>query len=395
MRVLTVGNMYPPHHLGGYELIWESAVARLREAGHEVRVLTTGFRRPGAGADTSGDVRRELRWYWRDHAWPRHGWRARLALERHNAEVFDRNLREFRPESVAWTSMGGMSLSLLERARRGGLPAMAMVCDEWMLYSADRDAWVAGFRGALRPFAPLAGRLTGIPTTVDLASAGPALFMSEVLRSRAAAAWDLPASRVVHLGADRAAFHEAEERPWSWRLLYAGRIDSRKGIDTAVEALALLPEKATLRIFGGGDEEHLRGLRDLATARGVAARVEFGEGDREELAAEYAAADALLFPVRWREPWGLVPLEAMAVGTPVIATGEGGSGEYLRDGENAILFESGDAAALAASVRRLAEEPRLRARLHAGGLQTAARIDDRAFYDAVEELLLEAVEGGA
>jgi glycosyltransferase involved in cell wall biosynthesis len=218
--------------------------------------------------------------------------------------------------------------------------------------------------------------------------------MSEVLRSRAAAAWDLPTSRVVHLGADRAAFHEAEERPWSWRLLYAGRIDPRKGIDTAIEALALLPAKATLRVFGGGDEEHLRELRDLAAARGVAARVEFAAGGREELAAEYAAADVLLFPVRWREPWGLVPLEAMAVGTPVIATGEGGSGEYLRDAENAILFESGDAAALAAAVRRLAEEPRLRARLRAGGLETAARIDDRAFYDAVEELLLEAVEAG-
>jgi glycosyltransferase involved in cell wall biosynthesis len=394
VRVLTVGNMYPPHHLGGYELIWESAVARLRDAGHEVRVLTTGFRRSGAGAETDREVRRELRWYWRDHAWPRHGWRTRLELERHNGAVFERNLREFRPESVAWTSMGGMSLSLLERARRGGLPAMAMVCDEWMLYSPDRDAWVAGFRGPLRPLAPIADRLTGIPARVDLASAGPALFMSEVVRSRAAAAWDLPGSRVVHLGADRSAFREAPERPWAWRLLYAGRIDPRKGIDTAVEALSLLPGEASLRVFGGGDDAHLGELRDLAAARGVAERVEFAAGGREQLAAEYAAADLLLFPVRWREPWGLVPLEAMAVGTPVIATGEGGSAEYLRDGENALLFEPGDAAALAATVQRLAEEPRLRARLRAGGLETAARIDDRAFYDAVEELLLEVVEEG-
>ncbi len=54
--------------------------------------------------------------------------------------------------------------------------------------------------------------------------------------------------------------------------------------------------------------------------------------------AELAAADALLFPVQWEEPWGLVPLEAMASGTPVVATGTGGSGEYLRDGDNCLVY---------------------------------------------------------
>jgi len=41
VRVLAVGNMYPPQHLGGYELVWQGAMRALREAGHEVRVLTT------------------------------------------------------------------------------------------------------------------------------------------------------------------------------------------------------------------------------------------------------------------------------------------------------------------------------------------------------------------
>ena len=46
MRVLTVGNMYPPHHLGGYELVWRAAVRHLRSLGHEASVLTTDFRLP-------------------------------------------------------------------------------------------------------------------------------------------------------------------------------------------------------------------------------------------------------------------------------------------------------------------------------------------------------------
>ena len=47
VRVLTVGNIYPPHHFGGYEQVWQSAVEHLRSGGHEVRVLCTGYRHPG------------------------------------------------------------------------------------------------------------------------------------------------------------------------------------------------------------------------------------------------------------------------------------------------------------------------------------------------------------
>jgi glycosyltransferase involved in cell wall biosynthesis len=75
--------------------------------------------------------------------------------------------------------------------------------------------------------------------------------------------------------------------------------------------------------------------------------------------------------VRWREPWGVVPLEAMGVGRPVVATGRGGSGEYLRDGDNALLFDAEDPEALAHQITRLANDDALRERLRAGGLQTA------------------------
>ena len=59
MRVLTVGNMYPPHHFGGYELVWRSAVEYLRERGHVVRVLTTDTH-TGATEPDGPDIHREL-----------------------------------------------------------------------------------------------------------------------------------------------------------------------------------------------------------------------------------------------------------------------------------------------------------------------------------------------
>src|SRR3954451_3321322 len=65
VRVLTVGNMYPPHHFGGYELVWRSAVEHLRSRGHEVEVLTTDTDTGAKEPDPPG-VYRELHWRIRD-----------------------------------------------------------------------------------------------------------------------------------------------------------------------------------------------------------------------------------------------------------------------------------------------------------------------------------------
>jgi glycosyltransferase involved in cell wall biosynthesis len=328
--------------------------------------------------------------YWRDHEWPRFGWRRRLELERHNGDVFDREVHEGRPDAILWSAMGGMSLSLLARARRHRLPGVAMVCDEWPLYGPERDAWLHGFRGPRRIAAPLASRLTGLPTRLDLAAAGPALFPSRILRDRAVRAHRLERTEVVHQGADRRRFPPAPTRPWAWRLLYAGRIDPRKGIDLAVRAMSRLPPETTLAVVGGGDEEHREELRRIAEEEGVAARIRFDELPRERLASEYAACDVVLFPVRWLEPWGLVPLEAMSVGRPVIASGLGGSGEYLRDGENCLLIDVEEGPdALAAAVARLAADDDLRARLRSGGLRTSERLGEDDWYEAVQRLLEE------
>lgn len=381
--------MYPPHHLGGYELMWRSAVARLRERGHQVRVLTTDYRapRPDPAIAKDPDVHRELRWYWRDHAFPRLSARERIALERHNRQALERHLTDLRPDAVNWWAMGGMSLSLIERVRRAGLPALAVVVDDWLLYGPEVDAWLRLCR-RLGPLAGPLGVLAGTPRRVRLEAATRFLFVSETVRRRAhERGYDLGDSIVAHAGIESARFAPAPERPWRGRLLYLGRIDERKGIATALRALPLL-DSAALRIVGSGDDEHLAGLRALAAELGVGERVSFETVPRDEVAAVYAGADALLFPVLWEEPFGLVPLEAMASGTPVIATGAGGSGEYLRDGENCLLFAPrDDPAALAAAVERLAADDALRARLRAAGLETAARFDERAFNDAVADAL--------
>jgi glycosyltransferase involved in cell wall biosynthesis len=121
---------------------------------------------------------------------------------------------------------------------------------------------------------------------------------------------------------------------------------------------------------------------------GVADRVHFaGHCGRAEIVEAYGRADAVVFPVRWEEPWGLVPLEAMGRGRPVVATGRGGSGEYLRDEHNCLLFDADDADSLAAALIRLAGDAALRARLRRNGLETARRYTEALFNETVEDAL--------
>jgi glycosyltransferase involved in cell wall biosynthesis len=383
--------MYPPHHYGGYEIVWKAAVDHMRAHGHEVRVLTTDTR-TGTPEPDPPAVHRELRWSLRDGEFEQLGKLEKLAIARHNHRALDRHLDELRPDVVSWWSMGGLTLTLLESVRRRGLPAVAFVHDDWLDYGPWADPWMNIFRRRRALVATIAEGLVRIPARVDFDAAAKYVFVSERTRRHALdRGRPLRRTGVAHSGIHEDFLDPAPEQPWGWRLLYVGRLDPRKGVDTAVEALSFLPPEAHLHLIGGWDKTEEARLGSLARERGVDAQVTFGgQRSRAEIVAAYGDADAVVFPVRWEEPWGLVPLEGMARGRPVVATGRGGSAEYLRDGENCLLFEADDPAALATAVERLADDPDLRARLRAGGLETAPRHTESVLNEAVERELLEA-----
>ncbi len=384
IRVLAVGNVYPPHHLGGYEIIWRGAMRQLRSAGHEVRVLTTDYRRAGAsGAAEDPDVHRELDWYWHDHEWRRLSPRARLELERHNAAAFDRQVAELHPDVVTWWPMGGLSLGLIERARWQRIPAVFFILDPWPAYGPIRDQWIHMWRW---PGGRVVEKLTGLPTRIDYAGAGRWIFCSETMREQTLADHPEIADHAVLRPGVQTAFLGAAAEPeppsWSWQLLYVGRVVEQKGVSTAIEALPLLPPSARLRIVGEGDSAYRQELERLASELGVSDRVSFEPArSQAELAEVYRAADAIVFPVLWAEPWGLVPLEAMALGRPVLATGRGGSGEYLEHEANSLRFDAGNAGSLAHALHRLAGDPQLLRHLREGGRRTAERYSESEFND--------------
>ncbi|HVP85190.1 MAG TPA: glycosyltransferase family 4 protein [Rhizomicrobium sp.] len=133
-------------------------------------------------------------------------------------------------------------------------------------------------------------------------------------------------------------------------LASVGHLVERKGHHHVIAALAQLPE-TDLLIAGGGEE--LGNLKKLAETNGVADRVRFlGVLDQKRLAGLYNAVDALVLASS-REGWANVLLEAMACGTPVVASAVWGTPEVVASPEAGVLMSSSDANGVADGVRRL------------------------------------------
>ncbi len=140
------------------------------------------------------------------------------------------------------------------------------------------------------------------------------------------------------------------------------------GIDTALHALALLPQRygARLAIAGSGPAEEE--LRALAAALGITGQVAFlGRLDRDAIAGLYHRADAMLNPTTVDNmPNSL--LEAMACGLPVVSTDVGGVPFMVRHDESALLIPAGDPHRMAMAMQRLIDEPALREKLREAAL---------------------------
>ncbi|MBV9486457.1 MAG: glycosyltransferase family 4 protein [Frankiaceae bacterium] len=390
MKCLVLTNLYPPHSFGGYELTCKDTVNRWRTRGHEVEVLTTATRRPGIADDTGETgIHRVLEWYWADHELLRPSPRERLGIERRNARRLAERLDALRPDVVSLWAMGAMSLSLITHCVEHGVRLTAVAGDDWLTYAPRLDPWVDAWSRRPRRLAAVAAAVTGAPTAIpSLPRDAPVAFVSEFLRQAATrgAVVGFGASEIVPPGIDPTDFpiRTAAARPWQGTLVCVGRVEPRKGFDTVVRALSDLPDVA-LRLVGP-DDGQLTGLLQLADELGVRDRITTGEVPRAELAGIYAAADVCVFPSRWEEPFGLVPLEAMSQATPVVATRRGGSAEYLSDDVNCLAVPPDDPRAIASGVTRLAADPVLRQRLASNGVATAQRYDADSYADRLEAL---------
>ena len=183
------------------------------------------------------------------------------------------------------------------------------------------------------------------------------------------------------------------------RLVFLGRLEPRKGADVAVRAFLLLAdERPDLRLRVLGDGPLAGELRRIVAGApsDVARRVELaGRADPAALPGLLGDADVALLPARGGESFGIVLLEAMAAGLPIVATDIPGYRAVARHEREALLVPPGDAAALARATARLLDDGGLARRLTDAGARRAAEHDWRVVAARMREVYASARRSAA
>lgn len=178
-------------------------------------------------------------------------------------------------------------------------------------------------------------------------------------------------------------------------LLFVGRLVPRKGVDVLLRALAT-PALAHARLTIVGDGGERPRLEALAAALQVASRVTFtGLVAAPELDAHFRACDALVLPavddaLSGTEGLGVVLIEALSYGKPVVASDIGGIPDVIRPGETGLLVPPGDPPALSAALGSLAESPEWARMLGESG---RADVQDRFSWARIADDLTAMYEG--
>ncbi|OGG44591.1 MAG: hypothetical protein A3F84_05530 [Candidatus Handelsmanbacteria bacterium RIFCSPLOWO2_12_FULL_64_10] len=367
MKILVISNLFPPHYLGGYEITCGQVCRELERRGHRVVVLTsTHGLIQGAIGGHPGDVRRVLKLYL-PFGRPAKLMRARrwwVGRENYRATM-DLILRE-RPDVIFVWSLLRLTLGPAYAAQDSGVPVAYSFNDEYIA-----GYLPARFGLALRAFSRhVADRVLPNITLRGLTLRN-ATCISRLLKGNLIARGvPVEDARVIYHGIlldDFPAKPELGGVRMPARVLYVGQLHAYKGVHTLIEAAHMVSSwngtpAPRVSVVGDGPDAYRRQLHEKAAQGG--ARVDFvGKVAHAELARIYREHDIFVFPSTWQEPFGLTHLEAMASGTPVISTAGGGHGEFLRDGENALIFEKENAEQLAGHILRLIRDRDLSRRL--------------------------------
>ena len=350
MRVALVGDEYPPV-TGGAAVYARELALHLSRLGVEVVVFT----REGAEGREGVEVR-ELRGFGLFH---------RSLSPRLFGEL-RRELRYGGFSVVHGVDMySPLSLAAVRLARGAGLPSV-VTCHS---VHHSSGLW----------------RAVHLPLTLLLRKADRVIAVSGASRDFCASL-GVPGEKmeVVPNGVDPFLFHEGVDGKEFRKRLGLGegerlvatamRLVKRKGPYLLLQAFSQLAEEfpeLRLAVAGEGPEE--KGMRRRVEEEGLDGRVEFlGPLPHEEVAGLMAGADLFVLPSSV-EAFGLVAVESMAVGTPVVCPRAGGILEFGRDGYNCLMFEPGDPSSLREALARLLSDGNLVRTLRRGGLRTARR----------------------
>jgi glycogen synthase len=387
MRILLVSNLYPPHILGGAEIVARDFAVQLEKLGHDVFILTSayGLDKP----EQDGHTWRTLHYTPAAHIdRQRPLWRqGHLLIDYYryfhyaaNARELQRAITSIQPDVLyIWEITGLGLISMLEALNAVTLPIVYHLESYWLQYALSPQTEQTRLRTRkLKQF--LIGSVPFPKYTALIAAS------SAVKDEYCQIGCDAARIEVIYNGIDERFLAALPTRTQhagqtsATRLIFAGRLYEEKGVSILLQALTLLVNRQeqqsfVLDIFGDGDEAYVKELYCFVQENHLDSLVMFhGKVPQDELIQQYDRADIMLIPSIWKEPFGLVVAEAMARGLPVITTNIGGPAEIVTHEVDGLLVEPNNAQALADVISRLAADPVLRAKLAAA---TRITVQDR------------------
>jgi glycosyltransferase involved in cell wall biosynthesis len=366
VRVLVVSGIWPPD-VGGPASHAPDVAAFLRGRGHDVEVVITAAASPAA---------QPYPVHWVSRAIPKGAIHVRTGLEIAR--------RAHRADVVYTTGMFGRSAGGAALARR---PYVLKLTADPAFERARRRGMIGGdveeFQTA--PVGP-AIRALRVARDQELRHAAHVFTPSAWLRELVVR-WGVEPARVSVLpnpSPPLPPLRDRDELRASFEmngptLAFAGRLTAQKSLEIALDAVARV-EGVSLVVAGEGDER-----TRLERLAGPSVRF-VGALPRERVVELFRAADASILSSRW-ENFPHTVVEALAVGTPVLATTTGGVAEVVTDDVNGLLVPSGDVGALAEAIRRYLADGELRARLREQAAPSVAEYAPERVFARLEETL--------
>lgn len=400
LRVVLVSNFYPPHVVGGAEIVAAQLARELAATGVDVTVVTTCGPQDGIREEVQDGVH-VVRFFpqnlWWNYARFQAGdarslpakliWNLRDSWNRDAARKFGAVLDTIAPDVVHTHNLKGLSPSVWAEARRRGLPVVHTMHDYYLLCSrgtmlhrdgtpcGQRCLGCLGYRAWYKPQVALVDMLCS-----------PSRHLLDVHLK--AGVTGRIGQYVVRNGLMPPTSVEAPAKNAVTRLLFLGQLRREKGIHVLLEAMRTVRRPVQVHIAGRGPM-----TEDVRQAAAADPRLVFhGFLAGEDKQRALAGCDALLFPSTWAENAPLAIAEAFLNGRPVIGSRYGAIPEFVAHGDNGLLFEMGDPLSLAAAIDRMSGEPELREALSAGARESAGAFTVQAMtaaYRGLYERVLE------
>ena len=355
MRILTVHNYYQLP--GGEDRVFESEAALLETHGHEVLRYSVHNETIGE----SGGLRLAGRAIWSSSAYS--DIRALCRNEKPDVVHFHNTLPLISPSAYHAAKAEGVAVvQTLHNYRLSCPPATFFrdghICEECL---GKKFAWPAIAHGCYRDSRAASAV---VATVVGLHHV---LGTWTSMVDRYIALTEFARAKFIELGIPAAKIalkpNFVDPDPGAGThgggyALFVGRLFPEKGIETLLRAWRMLGSMLPLKIIGGGPLDHL--------FKPPPPGVEWlGQQGKAKVAAMMRDATFLVFPSEWFETFGLTIVEAYSTGLPVIGSAVGTAAELVRDGSTGVLYEAGNAAALADRVRWMLAHPAERERMQA------------------------------